>query len=430
MGGTELKTDGRKKIQLKQDGRFFFGWWVVFLGFLLMTFGYVGYVSLTSVFAAPVLAELQIDRSVFMLYMTILACACLIASPFIGRFMMKGNMKLYMVIASVLGFLGYFGFSRSSEPWHFYLFAILLGLGYAGTAPMPVSLIINQWFGGKIRGTATGLAFIGSGLGGMILTPVLNAVITNFGWRTSYVVLGLIFIVILIPATLLLAEKLPEKKGFRRMGETQGETSAVTEKKGMSMNEAKNTPAFWLAFISGILVVLASSALLANSVLFFIDNGVDPAKAAGWAGLILGSLIVGKPLIGFIVDRLGIRFGAPLATFLFALTFVALFLTPALGPGVAIVMIVLFYGLGGPAITIIPPLLVNGLFSEKDYGTIVGIMNTATSVGGAFGGMVAAKVFDVTGSYSSFWLVAAIGVAVAAVLRIICFKVQAKYITW
>ena len=24
------------KIQLKQDGRFFFGWWIVFLGFCLM----------------------------------------------------------------------------------------------------------------------------------------------------------------------------------------------------------------------------------------------------------------------------------------------------------------------------------------------------------------------------------------------------------
>jgi MFS family permease len=370
------------------------------------------------------------DRSVFMLYMTILASACLITSPFIGRLMMKGNMKLYMVIASVLGFIGYLGFSRSHEPWQFYIFAVFLGVGYAGTAPMPVSLIINQWFGGKVRGTATGIAFIGSGLGGMILTPVLNAIITSYGWRTSYVVLGLVFIIILIPACLILAEKLPEKKGFRRMGETAGEAVAVTEKKGMTLNEAKNTMAFWLAFISGVLVVLASSALLANSVLFFIDNDVDPAQAAGWAGLILGSLIVGKPLIGFLVDRLGIKISAPLATFLFALTFVSLFLTPTLGPGVTIVLIVLFYGLGGPSITIIPPLLVNGLFAEKDYGTIVGIMNTATAIGGAFGGMVAAKVFDVTGSYSSFWLIAAVGVAIAAILRILCFKVQAKNITW
>jgi MFS family permease len=430
MSGTERKADSKKGIQLKQDGRFFFGWWVVVLGFLLMTFGYVGFVSLTSVFAAPVIGELEMEASVFMLYMTILASACLIASPFVGRMMMKGNMKLFMVIGSALGFIGYLGFSRSTEPWQFYIFAILLGLGYTGTAPMPVSLIINQWFGGKIRGTATGIAFIGSGLGGMILTPVLNAVITSYGWRTSYVVLGLVFVVILIPAILILAEKVPEKKGFHRMGEVEGETAEIIDKKGMTLNQAKNTPAFWFAFISGILVVLASSALLANSVLFFINSDVDPAKAASWAGLILGSLIVGKPLMGFLTDRLGIRVSAPLTTFLFALTFLALFLTPTIGPGVAIVFIVLFYGLGGPAITIIPPLLVNGLFSEKDYGTIVGIMNTATAVGGAFGGMVAAKVFDVTGSYSSFWLVATIGVAIAAILRIICFKVQEKYIAW
>lgn len=48
----------------------------------------------------------------------------------------------------------------------------------------------------------------------------------------------------------------------------------------------------------------------------------------------------------------------------------------------------------------------------------------ATSIGGAFGGMVAARVYDMTGSYASFWVVACIAVICAAVLRFIAFKLH------
>ena len=59
------------KIQLKQDGRFFFGWWIVFLGFCLMLLAYVGFASLTSVFVIPVTEALGVGRGEWMLYMTI-----------------------------------------------------------------------------------------------------------------------------------------------------------------------------------------------------------------------------------------------------------------------------------------------------------------------------------------------------------------------
>lgn len=416
-------------IQFKQNGRFFFGWWVVVLGFLCMTFGYVSFVSLTSVFVLPVTEELGFARGEFMTYLTILSLACVVASPILGRLMSKGNLKIYMILASLCGFVGYFGFSRSSELWQFFLFSVILGLGFAGTAPMPVSLLINQWFGGKVRGTATGIAFIGSGLGGMILTPVLNMVITGYGWRSAYVILGLVFIVILIPAIIIMGVKDPKSKGFERMGETVAEAGITSDKKpGMSLGEAKGTPALWLAIVSTVLVVFASSALLANSVSYFIECGIDPGKAASYAGLVLGSLIVGKPIGGFFCDKIGIRRGAGIITIVFALTFAALYFMPL--SAVLVFAVIAFYGLGGPTITIVPPLLVNGLFGEKDYGTIVGLMNTATSLGGAFGGMIAARIYDFTGSYSTFWLIAATSVFIAAILRFICFKLQDKNNTW
>ena len=73
------------KIQLKQDGRFFFGWWIVFLGFCLMLLAYVGFASLTSVFVIPVTEALGVGRGEWMLYMTIQALVGVIASPILGQ---------------------------------------------------------------------------------------------------------------------------------------------------------------------------------------------------------------------------------------------------------------------------------------------------------------------------------------------------------
>ena len=211
-----------KEIQFKQNGRFFYGWIVVILGLLLMTFAYVGFVSLTSVFVLPVTEDLGFERGDWMTYMVILSLACVVCSPFLGKLMSKSSVKLWTAVSCILGFIGYFGFSRVDTLMGFYLFAIVLGIGFAGTAPMPVSIMINKWFGGKIRGTATGIAFLGSGLGGMILSPVLNAVIASHGWRTGYLALGVVFIILMV-LVLLLANDKPESKGFTRMGEDEAE---------------------------------------------------------------------------------------------------------------------------------------------------------------------------------------------------------------
>lgn len=410
-----------KDIQFKQNGRFFYGWIVVVLGLILMTFAYVGFVSLTSVFVLPVTEDLGFERGDWMTYLVILSLACVICSPILGKLMGKGNLKIWVTIACVLGFAGYFGFSRANSLTTFYLFAILLGIGFAGTVPMPVSIMINKWFGGKIRGTATGIAFLGSGLGGMILSPVLNSVIANNGWRTGYIVLGVVFLILGV-LVLIFASDNPEAKGFKRMGEDQSEARIEeAQKRGKTLAQAMRTPEFYFAVLSTVLVVLASSAILANSVAYFVGCGIEEGRAASLHGLLLGSLILGKPVMGAVTDRLGIKASAVFTTVIFAATFASLFIMPN-APGALVFLVIACYGLGGPTITIIPPLMVNGLFGDKDYGTLVGVMNMATSIGGAFGGTVAAKVYDMTGSYSSFWVVACIAVLCAAVCRFIAFK--------
>ncbi|WMI79915.1 MFS transporter [Anaerotignum sp. MB30-C6] len=413
-----------RKITLKQGEKIYYGWWQVLVGFLLMSFAYVSFISVTSVFVLPVTTEFACERSEFMLHATILCLISVVAAAFMGKKMAKGNIKLIMIINALIAGLGFFGFSRATSLGQLYAFAAVLGIPFTCLTTMPISILLNNWFGGKMKGTAMGLAFLGSGVGGMILTPVLNYVNTTFGWRVGYLTLAAIFVFFLAPVILFLVVKTPAEKGQRRMGETASEASSP-EAKGMSIGDAKKSPMMWLVSLAIFIAVVGSSGILANSVAFFVESGFSAALAASVAGLMLGSLTVGKPLVGMVCDKFGVQKGSILSFATFSLCFFSLFLMSQYK--MLVILVIVFYAFGCAAVTICPPLLTSYLFGEKDYGAIIGIFTMATNIGGAFGGTVAAKIFDMTGSYASFWLVSGFGIAVAVILCLISFKIRSKY---
>jgi MFS family permease len=325
-------------------------------------------------------------------------------------------------LASAAAFVG---FAFSTQVWHLYLLAIVLGVGFANITTMPISIVLNNWFGGKIRGTAMGFTFIGSGIGGLIMIPVLSSIITTFSWRAGYLTIAGIFLIILLPCILFLVVKTPEEKGFTRMGQKAEETS-LAEAEGLIMKEAVKTPMLWLTSLSCILFVFASSAILFNSAPYYIECGFSTGQAAMFASLNLGMLAIGKPVTGWVCDKLGTKFGSICSPLLFFLMCVFLFLLPQ-SPHVLIYFVIFCYGIGGGGITVCPPLLVNSLFGEKDYGNIIAVMTMATNLGGAFGGTIAAMIFDVTGSYTTFWAIAAGGMIVSALCRVISFQLRKKY---
>lgn len=412
------------KVGLKQNGRFFYGWILMIVGFLMMSMAYVGAISITSVFVIPVTEAFGIDRGAFLLYQTVLTLAAIVVTAYFGKRMAKGNLKLIVIISGLIAAGGYLIFAAAKSIIWFYAGALLIGVGFSNCTVLPISIFINNWFGGKVRGTVMGVCFVGSGVGGLVILPLLNSVIANSGWRIGYVAVACMFGVVALLA-LLFVVKTPESKGFVRMGETK-EESGEKRDTGLTIKEAMRTPMFWLIAATATLMVFGSSAILFNSAPFFIECGFSPEKAAMVASFNLGMLALGKILVGFICDKWGTKFGSIFSGALFCMMFVCLALMP-LTPNVFVYGAVICYGLGGGGITVCPPLLVNALFGEKDYGNIVAGMNMATNLGGAMGGTIAGFIYDITGSYVSFWCIAAVMQVFVVVFRIICFKLRKKY---
>ena len=88
------------------------------------------------------------------------------------------------------------------------VYRALLGLA-EGPQFALVNAIVRNWFGERERGGANSLWVIGSPLGSAIGFPLAIFIVTEFGWRASFYVLGAINIVIVLPLILGLVRDRP-----------------------------------------------------------------------------------------------------------------------------------------------------------------------------------------------------------------------------
>ncbi len=96
------------------------------------------------------------------------------------------------------------------------------GIG-SGLAYVPVMGLISNWFGSSLRGLASGLLISGIGLGIMItglLIPAINSFMdSGQGWRTNWMVMGGVVLVISLLSVLLIRNQ-PEDMGLTILAKT------------------------------------------------------------------------------------------------------------------------------------------------------------------------------------------------------------------
>ncbi len=410
----------RNKIGLKdENGKFYFGWYVVIMGFILMIFGYACIVSVSGVFTLPVTTELGLQIGDFVVWMTIQSLASIAVLLLVQKRMTENMIKPIMIVSAICGAIGMFGFSRSTELWHFYLFAIPLGICMSGLTSTPCTVLVTNWFGAKARGVALSLVFGGTSLGCMAVMPILNQIVLHFGWRTAYLSIAIALLVICVPLTLAFAKWSPETKGIARMGDSaESEAPALSEadKPGIPFSVGIRKVSTWMMFLSGALLVVASVNVLLHTQTFLIMNGYSATFGGNIVSVSIGLLFVGSIVIGAVCDKGRLQAGAILTAVLFALAFIGQLLIPQLGVA-GIGILIIGYGFGCPAVNVISPLLVNHMFGEKDTGRYISYVNMFISLGGAFGATIIGMVLNATGTYTMPFIVCAAFIVICGLIR-------------
>ncbi|WP_075050802.1 MFS transporter [Bacillus testis] len=381
----------------------FYGWYMVLSGFFIMFSGFSIVNSLHSLFFVPVTEELNLSRTTFSIILSIggLGMAC--GSPIMGKWLMKGNMKMIMSLCIILAGLGFMSYSFAQSAWYFGFIAFFIGVCVSGFSSIPISILLTNWFYEK-KGLAMGLAFGGSGIGAAVLSPILSSLISNAGWRTAYLISGALIIVIALPLVLVFVKKSPADKGMVALGSEKNISESQSPKDvqgGLTWNEAKRSGFFWL-FVFGVVCFSLVSGGVQMHIPAYLEDIGHPALFAGTIfGLLSLTNTVGKLVLGSIFDRYRTMGGILFVAIAMSIAMLSLMMA---GTAFFAFVFAVAYGFSIVIATIGPPFITDDLFGKRDFGTIFGVVQVFFVVSGSLGIIVSGIIYDATESYLVAWI--------------------------
>jgi sugar phosphate permease len=306
---------------------------------------------------------------------------------FAGWIIDKFGPRRLMLTGIVMGGLALIGLSMMTALWQFYIFYLFNALGYLFGGPLPNQVLISRWFS-TTRGKIMGIAYLGIGVGGMLVPQIAKALNVSFGWRGGLLCLGILMIAIAFPMAWVVKEN-PEETA-------PSQPTPQPAAKVPFSHILKRWP-FYLLVIGSICSIGAVSGTSQNLKLFMsIDLKYSQQMAANVMSIVLGSSIIGRLFMGWLADRIPKKYVMILIYFMVAASIPLLY--AARTDGVIYLFAFLFgMALGGDYMII--PLMAADLFGVKVLGRVMGIVISADGLGEAFGPMLAAWLRDISGNY-------------------------------
>ncbi|MDO8532036.1 MAG: MFS transporter [Dehalococcoidia bacterium] len=396
----------------KRTKGIFFGWWIL-TSFNALNFYANGtlYYGFTAFFS-PIASEMGWSRAAVATGASLFRMESGEAfAPLIGYLFNKvGARRLMMIGASVTG-LGFIALSQMQTLWHYYAAFTLLALGFSFTFSIVMVPVLANWFHKK-RGLAFGLLAGGNATGGLMV-PLLPLLISQYGWRSTLLVIGLMAWVYCLPLTLVVRQR-PEDMGLRPDGDAQdtakqavandntrpGGLRVITERTS-TVAQAVRHRSFWFIAAAFTIWAMVINSITVHVIPFFTDQGFPPTTAA---------LAVTALTLTSILSRIG--FGRLADTFDSRYLLIACNLSAAAGLAVMafvqgpllIPLFVLssFIAYGG-AIPLRPQLLAV-YYGPKALPMLHGVLLMVTTLGSTIGPVYAGWVYDTTGSYTIAWV--------------------------
>jgi MFS family permease len=375
------------EAQLDESQIAYPGWRIVLAGFFGVMVSFASIVPYTfGLFLKPLTASFGWHREATSAGFSIAALTVAAASPGLGYLLDRFNPRRIILPCIVVFSIAYASLALlTPHLMHFYLTFFIIGLVGNGTAYIGYSRAISTWFNRR-RGFALSIMLAGSGLGAILLPVLAQAVITHVGWRTAYLVLGLLAFAVGFPLTAIFVRERPLAHQDQHVSSELGEPVA----------KALATPAFWIIALTVCLYAISVNGAIAHLSALLTDRGVSAAGAAWSVSIIGGTSLVGRLLTGLFLDRF---FGPRVSQIMLLMTvlgIVLLSVANTLSAGlVAAGLIGFSMGSEGD----ITPYLLGRYFGLKRFSTLYALTWTTYAVGGATGPIVVGRMFDTLGSY-------------------------------
>lgn len=398
-----------------RETRFFYGYIIVASAFLILVLT-IGINLTFGVFLPQLLDEFTWTRAIasgaFSLNYALTGLIGIVTGKMNDRY----GPRIIITVCGVLLGLGYLLMSQANTLWHLYLFyGVIVGIGMS-ISQTPLPSTIARWFV-KRRGMMTGIAVTGIGVGQLIMPPAVSWLISNYGWRTSYMVIGITVLILIVLAAQFLRRD-PSQIGKLPYGRHELVEKGDLQNAGFPLKEAVRKRQFWLFTLAGFLAALSVGSAQVHIVIHAIGLEISTANAVLILTVIGGTSIVGRIGMGVTSDRIGTKRALIICLTVISAAFFWLLIARELW---MLYLFAVMFGFSHSGLHALVSPTVAELFGLRSHGVIFGCVMLGLTLGIATGPVVTGYIFDINSSYQLAFLILAI-LNVIGLMLVSCLK--------
>jgi MFS family permease len=332
-----------------------------------------------------------------------------LAGPLIGQLVDKTNARLLVLPGIVLTALAISAFSLATPSIAVWI-ALWCAVSLVGSLVGPTVWItvVSAAFEQK-RSLAIAITLSGMSLATMLGPLSARLVIDAWGWRTAWIILGVVWTTPALILTLLFF--FDRRPAARPKAEQPKEPATKVPLRRVFLSFT-----FIRLALAIVIVGLVGSAFAIHMAPALMDKGMNATTAAAVAGILGLAGIAGRITLGSIFDRAGQDIVVCCIMTLYALA-AAVLAQNSINVALAVAGCVML-GLASGAKEALVACLITRLFDARIFGTIYGSLISLAVLAAAMGPLLAGRVHDIAGTYApAFW--SGVGIALFAVLLLV-----------
>ena len=313
--------------------------------------------------------------------------------------------------------IGYMLMAYLELPWQLYLlYGGFVGIGFSTHDVITLSTVA-RWFTIR-RGMMSGLVKVGTGAGQLLVPLIATGLISAFGWRSAYLIIGAVAMAALVTVAQVMKRD-PQGIGLLPDGgRHRARKSALSEIPSLSLPAAARTIQFWTICIAEFTIFFCLLTTIVHIVPHATDQGLAPNVAAGVLSTIGGVSMLGRIVMGTANDRIGGKWSLIICFIILISSLI--WLQVATGAWMLFIFAIIYGFAHGGLFTVMSPTVAE-LFGTGSHGLLFGVILFSGTIGGSLGPLLTGYIFDLTGSYQAAFTVltalAVMGLVLIILLR-------------
>jgi MFS family permease len=254
-------------------------------------------------------AQLHAPISQLQLPIAAMSLVAALLAPLAGVFADRYQARRLFAIGLVGMAIFYFAMSTATAAWHvFALYALLVPAALVLSTAVTANALISRWFVRRL-GLALGLSAFGIGLAGVLLPPLIAAILPTAGWRAIWRGGAVLIIAFVVPLVLLVVRNRPgESEGSYYLSGESGRIRVHGPGTGpLGWREVVARKNFWLLIAIYLPMMALSGGVGQNLAPFAASRGLSQQSGGALISVLGCSHIVATLVLGMLSDRFGNR---------------------------------------------------------------------------------------------------------------------------